>query len=89
MNRLIEHKRPYINNIREFLMVAKNFGFILFRNILVKKLFYHNNSEVTIQVNLHNGLISFEYAENNILDEMNFEDKKYLIKDFEHYVCWR
>ena len=89
MNNLLKQKQPYISDIKEFLMVAKLFGFTLCQSILRKKVIYPNNSELKIMINLYSGLIVFECFENNILTELSLDDKRYLMREFEHYVDWK
>ena len=89
MNNLIEHKQPYIRDIKEFLMVAKHFGFNLYPNSTLRKTLYFKDLDIKIIVNLQTSQIRFECFENNILTELSLDDKRYLMRAFEHYIDWR
>ncbi len=89
MNNLIKHKQPYIKDIKEFLMLAKHFGFDLYSNATLRKTLYFKDLDIKIIVNLQTSQIRFECFENNILTELSLDDKRYLMRAFEHYIDWR
>lgn len=89
MNNLIERTQPYIKDIKEFLMVAKHFGFNLYRDHTLQKTLYFKNLDVKITINLQTSQISFECFEDNVLTELGVDDKRYLMRTFEHYIDWR
>lgn len=88
MNNLIEHKRPYIKDIKEFLMVAKYFGFNLYSNATLRKTLYFKDLDIKIIINLQTSQIRFECFKNNVSAQLSFDDKCYLMRAFEHYVDW-
>ena len=86
---MIKVKKPYISNLKEFLMLAQTFGFRLKGNILHKKLHYIPGTIVDIMINLNSGLVTFECFSNNIKSEITRVDKEYLLRDYKHYIIWR
>lgn len=87
--KLIKIKKPYIKNIKEFLMLAHYFGFTLYIDYTLQKTLYYKDSDVSIIIDIHTGQIQFEYFYNDILRELTLEDKQYLITAFDHYVVWK
>ncbi len=88
-NKLIKIKNPYIKNMKEFLMDSFYYGFKLYSDYTLQKILFYKYADVKIIINLHSGLIEFEYFENNILIKLSLEDKQYLMRAFEHYVIWK
>lgn len=88
-NKLIKIKSPYIKNMKEFLMLAFHFGFTLYQDYTLQKTLYYKDSDVNIIIDIHTGLIEFEYFDDDLLIELPLEDKQYLMRDFEHYVIWK
>ena len=87
--KLIKIKQPYIKNMKEFLMLAFHFGFTLYQDYTLQKTLYYKDSDVNIIIDIHTGLIEFEYFDDDLLIELPLEDKQYLMRDFEHYVIWK
>ena len=86
---MIKVKKPYINNLKEFLMLAQSFGFNLRPKALHKQLQYKYGNSIEIIINLTSGLITFDYFESNIKSEITRVDKEYLLRDYKHYIIWR
>lgn len=86
---MIKVEKPYISNLKEFLMLAQTFGFRLRGNILHKKLYYTPDTIVDIMINLDSGLVTFECFSNNIKTELEMIDKLYYLHEFDQYVIWR